>query len=156
MRNDHLGDLILTFPLLQTATSWLGSSNVKALINSDLATLFTNVFPDVEPLKDSGGNFLSLARVIKESDCDTLISATSKTRNAWAAQWSGTPQRLGFGYKLNAIFYTQPLFVHRKNPPVHESEFCLKYLDKFNDEIKRIPGLPDWSPPEQAMNEARS
>jgi ADP-heptose:LPS heptosyltransferase len=144
LRNDHLGDLILTLPLIQQAEQWLGSDKVAVVVSEPFDELFDHLplCPEIHP--DPGGSFRRLANVLATTRADTLITAASKSRNAYAGQYSGIPQRLGFGYKFNAIFYTHPLFVHRKNPPRHEAEFCLDYLRKFPD-VDFIPAtLPSY------------
>lgn len=131
LRNDHLGDLILTLPLIAQAQDWLGPENVSVVVSSPFDSLFEMLPLSTEVYTDPGGGFRRLGNLIAKTGADTLIAAASKSRNAYAAQYSGLQQRLGFGYKFNAIFYTHPLFVHRKNPPCHEAKFCLEYLKKF-------------------------
>ncbi|MFB6347604.1 MAG: glycosyltransferase family 9 protein [bacterium] len=144
LRNDHLGDLVLTLPLLRQAEDWLGPGNVTAVVDTPYPPLLERLPLSLSVDTDDGGHWKQLGETLRNTGADTLITAASKTRNALASQYSGIKQRLGFGYKLSMIFYTNPLFRHRKNPPIHESEFCLEYLRMLPDAPTKPPELPGY------------
>jgi len=153
VRNDRLGDLILTLPAIEAARRALPQAYIAVLVSPYAAGLLeNNPHCDAVLIDDPAGRACDLARRLRPLAFDTAAVITPNTRNCLAVWRAGIHRRVCWAHKpAGLIFGNRRLFVHRSRPPLHEAEFALRFL--------RPLGLPaslaDCSPRLHVAEDAR-
>ncbi|ALP54709.1 hypothetical protein Tel_02870 [Candidatus Tenderia electrophaga] len=114
VRNDKLGDFMLTWPALATLKQSLPSCEIHALVNpytADIARLcpdIDRVIPDIgaDAALDSQ---LAFAKQLKQSGYDAALTLFSTTRVGWLLLLAGIPYRLAPATKIAQLFYHRRL-----------------------------------------------
>lgn len=130
MRNDRLGDMVMTLPALEAAHRALPQARLTVLASENTAALLQGNAAVSEVMIDRPEQTArELGRRLKRRHFDAALVIAANSRNAWGAWWAGIPTRVCWAYGLSGFLLgNQRLFLHRSRPPVHESEFALAFV----------------------------
>ena len=130
VRNDRVGDLVLTLPTLEYARKAFPSSHISLLTGQrTLALLLNNPHVDQLLADDRGWSARQLARRLRAGRFDTALVVNASTRNYLAVWLAGIPTRVTWSRRLAGwLFGNRHVTLRRSHPPVHESEFALAFI----------------------------
>lgn len=158
VRNDRLGDMVLTLPAFKAVRRLWPHSHLSALVPPYTAPLLagTNLVDDV--LLDSQTDSARvLGARLKQKKFDVAFVFNTNTRNAQAVWWAGIPQRVCWAYKpAGAIFGNRRVFVHRSHPPLHEAEFALEFVRRVGARCELSSLLPHLQVDIEARHRVRT
>jgi len=151
IRNDKLGDFILSLPSYKLLKTAIPDSEVHALVpdyTSELAK--TSPYIDkaiIDPTSDSTlAQQYQLLKTLRNEKYDAIITLYSTTRIGLLAFASGTKYRLAPATKIAQIFYNQRLTQRRSKSLKPEYEYNLdlikKYLSDTGVTSSRPPQVP--------------
>jgi ADP-heptose:LPS heptosyltransferase len=148
VRNDRIGDLVLTLPMIEAARSALPEVQLTVLVSGYTAPLIQD-HPAVDNvLIDEGGSSQGLASQLRAGRFDAALLVNTNTRNAFACWLAGIPLRVGWAGKPAGLLLTnRRLHVHRSRPPIHEAEFAMAFLRRLG-----LSGLPAIGVPHLAAH----
>jgi len=126
IRNDGIGDLVLTLPSISAVRRLYPTSHIAILVSNYNKELLWNN-PDInEIIVDNKEGVFSLAkRLYKRFDIAFILC--SNWRNSIISFLARIPIRAGTGYKLPAILFNKRVYIHRRN--CHEADWCLKIVN---------------------------
>ncbi len=130
VRNDRVGDLVLTLPTLQYARKAFPSSHITLLAGERTRDLLRNN-PHVDQVlaDERGWSAKQLARRLRSERFDAALVIKSSTRNYLAVWLAGIPIRVTWARRLAGwLFGNRYVTLRRSNPPIHESEFALAFI----------------------------
>lgn len=144
VRNDHLGDLVLSLPAFAAARQLLPRANITALIGGSAAPLLSgNPHVDEVLLDEPDWSSSELARRLRQHRFDAALVMAPYTRNCLAVWRAGIPLRVTWAFKpAGFVLGNRRIFAHRSRPPMHESEFAMRFVRRLG----RIDGS-SASPP---------
>ncbi len=130
VRNDRLGDLVLSLPGFQAVRRQWHRAHVTALVSRYAAPLLaTTRYVDELILDDPAESPRELGRRLRPLGFDAVLVFNSNTRNCLAAWHAGIRRRVCWAYKpAGFLLGNYRLMLHRTHPPVHESEFALSFV----------------------------
>jgi heptosyltransferase-2 len=133
VRNDRLGDVVLTLPAIEAARRALPDAHLAVLVNRYTERLLaSNPHINELILDEPGASARALARRLKPRRFDAALVINTNTRNSLAVWLSRIPLRVLYGYKTpGVLFGNRRVWLHRKNPPVHEAEFALEFVRRL-------------------------
>lgn len=109
IRNDHLGDVILTWPALGTLKKYFPQARMDFLVSQEVAPLFSSskLFRKIIPhrhhwfskssFSQQWTEYRSLLKDIKNEKYDLGIDFRGDLRNIWLMHQAGITRRLSFG-----------------------------------------------------------
>jgi lipopolysaccharide heptosyltransferase II len=128
VRNDRIGDLILSLPALSSLRKGHPEAHIAILVQPYSQDILYNN-PDLdEIILDEGQGILPLASKIKKKRFDVAVILYPSWRNGWVCALSGIPIRVGTGFKPVGLLFNQRVYIHRKE--CHEVDYCLKLAEK--------------------------
>lgn len=133
VRNDRLGDLVLTLPALAAARQALPATRISALVNSYTAPLLTDS-PYVDQVIEDCGNETgwTLGRRLRCYRFDAAAVIHTTRRNCLAVWSAGIPRRVSWAYKPTSFLLgSRRVWLHRSRPPIHESVFALAFIERL-------------------------
>jgi len=131
LRNDKIGDLILTLPSLEAIRKSYPNIYLSVLVQTYTQDiLFNNPNVD-EVIIDDKKDFFGLVKNIRNKKFDIGIVLYPTWRNALLCVLSGIPLRVGTGYKLVGILFNKKVYVHRTKIMHHETDYCLKLVESI-------------------------
>ncbi len=139
VRNDRIGDLMLTLPALEALRSALPQAHLSLLASSYAAPLMRGSQLVDECIEDDPTwTARDLAHQLKLRRFDTAIVINANTRNALSVWRAGIRRRVGWAYKPTSwIFSNHRVRLHRSRPPVHESEFAMEFVRALVPDVQR-------------------
>ncbi len=151
VRNDKLGDFMLSYPAYALLKRSLPESQVYALVppyTRDMAE--TCPWIDVVLLDEWQGQGIlanrALLSLFKQHQFDAIISLYSTTRVALCARLAGIPYRLAPATKLAQLFYNHRLIQRRsrsKKPEhVYNSDLIRQFCQDHEIQQQIIPAPP--------------
>lgn len=171
VRNDRLGDLILTLPAIALARQAFPEAHLAVLVAPNLATLFDGhwlldatppstaavarihrspesiaVRPLVdEVLTDDGiDSGWRLGRMLRAGEFDTALVINGSTRNSLAALAAGIPRRVCCTSKIAGLLCgNRRLFLRRSHPPIHEARFAAAFVGRLGVLVPEVLPLPN-------------
>ncbi|MDI6751882.1 MAG: glycosyltransferase family 9 protein [bacterium] len=128
LRNDRIGDLILSLPAVSALRKAYPEAHISLLVQPYACDiLYKN--PDCnEIILDKGQGVFELARKIRERKFDLALVLYPSWRNGWLCLLSRIPVRIGTGYKPIGLLFNQRVYIHRRQ--CHERDYCLKLVEK--------------------------
>ena len=146
VRNDRLGDLVLTLPLLEAAREAFPDVRVAVLVKAYTAPLLQS-HPHVdELLVDRNEEPLALGRRLARGRYDAALVVNTNTRNCLAVFRANVPLRVTWSHRpAGLLLGNRHVHMHRSRPPVHESEFAMAFLRRLGVEARVRP--PRLTPP---------
>lgn len=130
VRNDRIGDLVLTLPALAAARRHWPEAHLTALVNPAAGELLAGHATIDEILFDdeSTGGW-QLGRRLRAGRFDAALVFNTNTRNSLAVWSAGISRRVCWGYKpAGWLAATHRVTLHRSHPPIHEAEFALAFV----------------------------
>lgn len=133
IRNDRIGDVVLTLPAMQTLRRALPASRITALVTDYTAPLLLDSgFVDELIIDRPRTNSQALARRLRSGRFEAALVINTSWRNCLAVWLAGIPIRVCWGVKpAGMLFGNRRLFIRRAHPPVHESRFCLSFVQRI-------------------------
>lgn len=130
VRNDRLGDLVLSLPAFAAARRALPEARITALVSPATASLLAHNPHIDEVLVDvPQASGWTLGRRLAEHDFDAAFVLNTNTRNCLAVWRAGIPLRVTWAYKPAGLLLGNRLVrVHRNRPPIHEAQFALQFV----------------------------
>jgi heptosyltransferase-3 len=150
VRNDRLGDLLLTTPLATALReafplarlSWLASAYAAPLLKHN---------PDLdEVLVDDGAPVPELARRLGGGRFDVAVLASMNRRLAAATWRARIPVRVGPLSSAWGLLLTRPVRQRRARGTVHEADHNLQLLEALDLRVRRYPTRLELTPAERA------
>lgn len=124
IRNDGIGDLILTLPAISRIRKLYKNAHIALLVREETKDLLFNN-PDIdEIIVDKGGIFTEAKGLYKRFDIAFVFYPN--LRNSLIAFLSRIPIRVGTGYKTCSIFFNKRIYIHRRD--CHEADWCLRVV----------------------------
>ena len=158
VRNDRLGDLILTLPAMHYVRESFPHARITALVAPRTASLLQQcslvdqILPD-----DRLDNAAALSRKLREHDFDAAIIFNTSSRNCMAVWRAGIPTRVTWsGKPISWLAGNRRVFLRRSHPPIHESQFALKLAQRLCDRDLPAPWLPQLRIPDEVTARVRS
>jgi ADP-heptose:LPS heptosyltransferase len=133
VRNDRVGDLVLTLPALQAARRQWSRAHLTALVSPTNAQLLSGTgYVDEmlidNPADDSG----KLAARLRAKNFDAAMVFNSSTRNCLAVWRAGIKRRVTWAFKPAGLLLGNcRVMLHRTHPPIHEAEFAMAFVRRL-------------------------
>lgn len=138
VRNDRIGDLVLTMPAFEAARRSWPQAHLTAMVSPYAAPLLAGAHGldellVVEPKVKAA----ALAARLKAMQFDAAIVFSTNTRNCLAVWLARIPRRVCWAYKpIGFLTGNRRVAVRRSHPPIHESDFALAF-------VRRLGGSAD-------------
>lgn len=146
VRNDRLGDLVLTLPAIEAVRRNWPEAHVAALVSPYAGPLLAGHRALDELLFDSEADGAwRLGRRLRAMRFDAALVFNTNTRNCLAVWAAGIRRRVCWAHKpAGWLAATHRVALHRSHPPVHESTFALAF-------VRRLGAAAEWGPLEHRL-----
>lgn len=153
VRQDRLGDLILTLPL----AAWIKKHKPEMIIDvlvPQYSAPIAEACPDIntvhllpDNLNDHNA-FLQMRKILHEAAYDLCIVPNTKSIIAKLVYDAQIPYRVGQGLRWHGWRYNLPVFQKRKMPVMHELDYNFQLLERWlpspnNKEVEFNLNIPD-------------
>jgi len=155
VRNDRIGDLVLTLPAVRALRQHLPMAHLTLCVSQYAAPLVAGL-GDVDEIlvDDPAQQAWRFSRRLRRMRFDAAIVFNTNTRNALAVRLAGIRKRVAWGYKpVGMLTATHRVRVHRSRPPIHEADFAMRFVEQLG--VPRRPGLPSAHLPIDPMATGR-
>lgn len=131
-RTDRLGDLILSFPVVEALKASLPEAQVDLFVNpytvpiANLQRNTSRVFPDDY---SGAGGLRALTEFLKSQEYDLAVHLLPVPRLALATFLAGVPVRVGTIYRYFSLLYNRRIRLHRKTMVMHERDLNLRVIE---------------------------
>ena len=128
-RTDRLGDLVLSFPVVEALKASLPEAEVDLFVNPytvPVANLQRNVSKVVP---DAYSDLSALKAFLKSQQYDLAVHLFPVPRLALATFLAGVPVRVGTVYRYFSPLYNRRIRLHRKKAGMHERALNLRLLE---------------------------
>lgn len=150
VRNDKLGDFVLTYPAFVLLRNSLPSTEIHALVQGYTAPIAKLCFGIdhliIDNAKPGLNALLVLTRLIRQQNFDAVITLYSTTRIAIATSLARIPYRLAPATKLAQIFYTKRVPQRRSRSEKPEYIYNRDLIETFLADM-HLPMGSNGSPP---------
>lgn len=164
VRNDKLGDFMLSYPTFALLKQYLPDVELHALVNrytqpmAEICEFIDKTI--IDPGPSSGiTNFMKLFSDIKMEYYDAVITLFSTTRIGIILALSHIPYRLAPATKIAQIFYNKRLKQCRsrseKPEYVYNLDLAKKLLNELNLDVSSFPSPPFLQFNDQEINSLR-
>jgi ADP-heptose:LPS heptosyltransferase len=133
VRNDRIGDLVLTLPAFEAVRRRWPEAHLTALVSPYAGQILAG-HPSIDSLLLDARteSAWQLGRWLRPMRFDAAIVFNSRTRNCLAVWMAGIKRRVCWGYKpAGWLTATHRVALHRSHPPVHEAEFALAFARRL-------------------------
>ena len=129
VRNDRVGDLVLTMPTFEYVRKAFPAAQISVLTSSRTSVLLKQVdCVDQVLADDPSWSTRQLAGRLRKEQFDAVLVINAKTRNYLAAWLAGIPVRVTWARRpAGWLFGNRYVTLRRSHPPIHESEFALAF-----------------------------
>jgi ADP-heptose:LPS heptosyltransferase len=133
LRNDRLGDLVLTLPAFEAVRRHWPEARLTALVSPQAGQILAGHPSIDELLLDAGTESAwQLGRWLRPMRFDAALVFNSRTRNCLAVWAAGIKRRVCWAYKpAGWLAATHRVVLRRSHPPVHEAEFALAFARRL-------------------------
>jgi len=132
VRNDRIGDVILTLPIAGILKNKFPESKITFLVRDYTKDLVIKhpLIDNVIVLKEAKGKVLISENIkkISEQKFDTCIFMYPTFTLALIIFLGGIKNRIGSGYRWYSFLFNNRIFQHRKYAEMHELEFNVNLL----------------------------
>jgi len=150
LRNDALGDTLLTLPVANAVKQYEPSIEVELICQEAFQPLLKG-HHDLDAVHaDPGGSARALARLIRARHFDALLVLRPTPRNAQAAFLARVPVRVGTAWRAYGLLFNVRWYGHRKLNQLHEVECNLQLLARL---IGPVVGMTQLYLPPPAEDE---
>lgn len=129
VRNDRLGDLVVTLPLIAALRATYRDAWIGLLVRASFSGL-ARLFGDVDEVLEDDGGTVGPAERIRTFRPDAVIAAAPGARLPWIAFRLGVRHRLGTGFRWYAPLFDRTVNEHRRAGVRHEVEHALAYAHR--------------------------
>lgn len=130
LRNDRIGDLILSLPAISALKDSYPQAHLGVLIQDYTQDILWNNSSVDEIIIDKRQNVFELAHQIRGKNFDMAVILYPSWRNGWLCWLSKIPYRIGTGYKPVGILFNKRVYIHRTKVVHHEIDYCLKLAEE--------------------------
>ncbi|MGD8796162.1 MAG: glycosyltransferase family 9 protein, partial [Thiohalophilus sp.] len=164
VRNDKLGDFMLSLPVFKFLKQSLPGCTLHALVpeyTRDIARACDSIDDIIiDPGKQASPyKQWQLVQTIRNQRYDGVITLFSTTRIGWLVLLAGIRYRLAPATKLAQVFYNHRLKQRRslseKPEYVYNLDMAIRYLQDQHLDIPAIPGGPYLQFPPERVRESR-
>jgi heptosyltransferase-3 len=146
IRTDHLGDMLLTLPMVDVLKAHDVSIRVSVLASAANAeaALHHPLVDDVivDAFEAKGSRFRGLGGLvaqIRALRCEAAVVVHPTPRLALAVRLARVPLRVGTAYRAYSTLFNRRVAQHRRRPPWrHESEYNVELLAPLGITAKEI------------------
>lgn len=133
VRNDRLGDLVLTLPAIEAVRRRWPEAKITVLVSRYAAPLLAGHSLIDQLLVDLPSDSVwRLAGKLRAMRFDAALVVNSSTRNCLAVWAAGIRHRVCWAYKpIGWLSATHRVALRRSHPPVHEAEFALAFARRL-------------------------
>lgn len=136
IRQDRLGDLILSLPLIDLIHSRYPTHKIDFLVpeyTRDIASAYQGIHQVIclpQTWNEREG-FELLLSIIRKENYDLVLVPNTKSRIAELVWKAGIPYRIGQGFRLHGWRYNLPVFQSRKMPTMNELDYNFNLLSRW-------------------------
>jgi ADP-heptose:LPS heptosyltransferase len=137
VRNDRIGDLVLTLPALEAIRRAWPQAHVAALASGYAGELLAGCrYVDEVLIDDRSQDARLLAGRLRPMQFDAALVINTSTRACLAAWRAGIRRRVFWAYKpVGMLLANRRVAVHRNRPPIHEAEFALAFVRRLGVDV---------------------
>lgn len=129
VRNDRLGDLVLTLPAIAALDAAYPDAWIGLVVKPVLAPL-ARAFEVVDEVVEDRGGDEDLADAFRSFAPDLVVSVAPGARAGWAALRARVPHRVGPGYRIFSPMFERTVDERRHAGARHEAEYALSFAHK--------------------------
>ena len=145
VRNDRIGDVILTLPMAQLLRRHYPGASIAMLVRRYTEELVRGHPCVDEVVVSDDPPLLALAAELRKGAYDVVFHTRPRFRLAFVTWLAGIPVRVGTGYRWYSPLFNRRVFEHRKDARFHELEYNLHLLEAIGCRVgsERVePFLP--------------
>ncbi len=133
VRNDRIGDLMLTLPAFEAVRRRWPRAHVVALASGYAGPLLSgSPYIDELLLDDPAETPWQLGRRLGKMRFDAALVFNTNTRNCLAVWRARIRQRVCWAYKpAGLLLGNRRVALHRSHPPIHELQFALAFVRRL-------------------------
>lgn len=137
IRNDRLGDVILTLPLVNAVRDIFPDAVITFLARNYPAELIKD-YKGINELirEEESGNFFKKYSYFKKNKTDLVINVKPCFEYALLFFLLNVNYRIGTAYRWYSFLYNFKVHEHRKHSVRHESDYNINLLGNFFSELK--------------------
>lgn len=131
-RTDRLGDLVLSFPVVEALKASLPEAQVDLFVNPytvPLANLQRNTSRVIPDCYSGARGLRALTGFLKSQGYDLAVHLFPVPRLALATFLAGVPDRVGTIYRYFSPLYNRRIRLHRKTMVMHERDLNLRVVE---------------------------
>ncbi len=133
VRNDRVGDLVLTLPAIEALRAHFPQAHLSVLASRYAGPLVAG-HPAIDELlyDEPTEGAWALGRRLAKLRFDAALVINTNTRNCLAVRVARIRRRVCWGYKpIGWVSATHPVKLHRSRPPIHEAAFALAFAGQL-------------------------
>lgn len=139
VRNDRLGDVLLTTPMARALKAAYRDVHITWLVRSYTAPILKGNPEADAVIVDDGGPLKVLIEKLKAGSFDTAIVSFPRLRPVLALWMAGVPRRIGPASKIYSALLTDRLWQHRSTGTRHEADHNIDLLKPLGVPSRRFP-----------------
>lgn len=156
LRTDRLGDLILSFPVVEALKAFLPDARIDLVAHpstAPLARLQKNITRVISFASPGPGSLMPFTGYLRKEGYDAAVHLYPRPGFALATFLACTPFRVGTAYRFYSLLYNRRRRIHRKHMTLHERDLNLLLLEALGIPFQNVSaGL---SVPERAKEHIR-
>jgi len=129
VRNDRLGDLVLTLPAVAALRAAYRAAWLAVVVRPATAPL-ARVVEGIDEIVEDDGQPDALARALTAFRPDLVVAISPGGRTPWAALRARAPHRIGTGYRLYSPLFERTVDERRSGGTRHEVEYALSFAHR--------------------------
>jgi ADP-heptose:LPS heptosyltransferase len=129
VRNDRLGDLVLTLPAVAALRAAYPSAWLALVVRPATAPL-ARIVEGVDEVIEDDGRPGTLHDALALFRPDLLVAIAPGGRTSWAALRARVPHRVGTGYRLYSPMFERTVDERRSAGARHEAEYALAFAHR--------------------------
>jgi ADP-heptose:LPS heptosyltransferase len=143
IRNDRIGDLVLTLPLAGIIKKHYPETRITFFVK-DYTRALAECNPYIDeiltlPEEIDKAGFADCLKIFRKGKYDAVIIVNPKFRTSLISFLAGIKTRVGSGYRWYSFLFNKKVFEHRKYAERHELEFNVRLLEKIGIKEKVSP-----------------
>lgn len=127
VRDDRMGDFILTLPAIAALQEAFPAARLTVAVSPSVYPLAVRVLPGKNVFSHNGA-FSQFYSFLKNEGFDLAVFFRPRLGTALAAFLAGVPKRLGTGYRGYSFLYNLKHYEHRHRAEKQEAEYSLSLL----------------------------
>lgn len=145
VRNDRVGDLVLTLPTLEYTRKLFPASRISVLAGQRTSALLRcNPHIDQVLADDRDWSAGQLARRLRVERFDAALVINASTRNYLAVWLAGIPTRVTSSRRVAGwLLGNRHVTLRRSHPPIHESEYALAFARNLRSDPSIDVSVPE-------------